>query len=427
MLYSLGFGLLSASSLMIGALIGVFFNPRKKLIAAVMAFGSGALLSAVAFELVQESYKMSAEWPLIFGMIIGGSVFLAGNSIINNMGGFARNYSTRRRFVRKQKQEFVSHVIDHLSKVDILLSLPPEEVHHIVPFIEQYTYQPGQHIFDQGTVGDALYMIDSGQVEITVSQPAGLHTKIISLGHGQTFGEMALLTDETRSATAVASVETKVFRIKKHDFQRLLTRSPKLSAAVSKLLAKRLTNTTVQQSASEQEAMHWKTVALKTGEDKAVMHIEDKVVEEKQMSKAASIAIFLGALIDGIPESAVIGATAATTGLSSMSLIVAVFLSNFPEGMSSASGMVKNGFSKRFIFSLWGILIVVCGLTSLSSSIMLANSPGWMIAFANAVAAGGILAMLADTMMPEAFELGGAMVAASTIAGFLCTFLLSVY
>ncbi len=145
---------------------------------------------------------------------------------------------------------------------------------------------------------------------------------------------------------------------------------------------------------------------------------------KKDISKAASLAIFLGALIDGIPESAVIGSSITGAALPKIAFLIAVFISNFPEAMSSAAGLIKSGFSTKRVFLLWGGLVVLSGLTALVSNLLLTGAPSWVSAVADAVAAGGILAMLSNTMMPEAFELGGTTVALSTIAGFLCTFLL---
>jgi len=426
MLLSLQLGLLAASGLLFGAIIGVFFNPNKKLIAGIMAFGSGALISAVAFELVQESFEKSGVFPLLIGIITGGTLFVIGNQIIENMGGFLRNTSNQKRFLHKQKRKLAIQLIDNLSKIDIFRSLPPEEMHHIVPFVQLYTYQPGQVVFEQGTEGDALYLIESGEVSIYKTHQDGNKSNVVTLSPGQTFGEMALLTQEKRSATAKSVTETKVYRIKKHDFERILIHSPRLANEVSRLLAKRLSSTTEKQSISEYEAEQWKEVALKHSEDKPLGYIEEKHIINSGMSKSASFAIFLGALIDGIPESVVIGITTVAGVVPNTAFIVAVFLSNFPEAMSSASGMIKNKFSKTFIFSLWASLVLVSGLASFFSNMLLLNSPNWVIAGADAIAAGGILAMLANTMMPEAFELGGTIVSLSTIAGFMCSFLLSV-
>ena len=134
------------------------------------------------------------------------------------------------------------------------------------------------------------------------------------------------------------------------------------------------------------------------------------------------MAIFLGALLDGIPESVVIGAGFTTLAAFHPTFLVAVFLSNFPEAMSSAAGMQRAGFSRRRVFGLWGGLVVASAIAAALGNAFLAEAPPTLLTFVEAVAGGGILAMLASTMMPEAYEHGGPSVGLATIAGFLSAF-----
>ncbi len=106
-------------------------------------------------------------------------------------------------------------------------------------------------------------------------------------------------------------------------------------------------------------------------------------------------------------------------------LLGAVFLGNFPESISSTVGMRNEGRSRRYIIAAWGTVAAVCVAATVAGYTLLAGwPPEWQGAML-ALAAGGILAMLADTMMPEAFEHGGPLVALATAAGFACAFLLS--
>jgi CRP-like cAMP-binding protein len=421
------YSLLAASGLFLGALVGVYLKPSRMVTASIMAFGSGALVSALAFELVEESFQKSGFLPLVLGFVIGGVIFVIGNSVIDRIGGYLRNTSNQKRYIRQQKKKFASHLIGNLSKVDILRLLSPEEINKIVAFIDQLEISKDTFIFKQGDEGDALYLIDQGNVDILSEQESGLVRRIDTLGPGQTFGEMALVTKEKRSASARALADVKLFRIRRTDFDRLIEDSPKLATAVSGLLAQRLTKRTAMQIKQEVELDHWKKQAIESTEEKNILAIEEKVYIKKDISKAASLAIFLGALIDGIPESAVIGANVVDSAIPRIAFLIAVFLSNFPEALSSAAGLIKSGFSRQRVFLLWGGLIILSGITALVSNILLAGAPVWTTALADAIAAGGILAMLSNTMMPEAFELGGATVALATIAGFLCTFLLKIF
>jgi zinc transporter, ZIP family len=144
---------------------------------------------------------------------------------------------------------------------------------------------------------------------------------------------------------------------------------------------------------------------------------------DRQGGSATAIAI--GALLDGIPESAAIGISLLGGGEISAALVAAVFLSNVPEGLSSASGMKQAGRSTAHILGLWGGVTVVSAVAALLGYFFLAGASDNFLASIQAFAAGAILTMLASTMMPEAFEEGGEVVGLVTAVGFLLSFVLS--
>lgn len=139
----------------------------------------------------------------------------------------------------------------------------------------------------------------------------------------------------------------------------------------------------------------------------------------------SGLAIAVGALLDGIPESIVIGVSLIEGGSVSFVAVVAVFLSNVPEGLSSAAGMTKAGRSAAYIFGLWGGIALVSGLASWLGYVVVAGLGDTVVAATQAVAAGAILAMIADTMIPEAFEETHDYAGFITVAGFLAAFALS--
>ena len=136
-------------------------------------------------------------------------------------------------------------------------------------------------------------------------------------------------------------------------------------------------------------------------------------------------AIAIGALLDGIPESAAIGISLLGGGKISAALVAAVFLSNIPEGLSSAAGMKSSGRSKAHILCLWGGVTLVSALAALLGYFFLDGASEDLIALIQSFAAGAILMMLASTMMPEAYDEGGQFVGLVTVVGFLLTFILS--
>ncbi len=144
---------------------------------------------------------------------------------------------------------------------------------------------------------------------------------------------------------------------------------------------------------------------------------------DEQGGSASAIAI--GALLDGIPESAAIGISLIEGNGVGIALVAAVFLSNVPEGLSSAAGMKRAGRSTAYILGIWGAVTLASTLAALLGYLFLAGASGNVVAAIQAFAAGAILTMLASTMMPEAYEEGGPVVGIVTTVGFLLAFVLS--
>lgn len=145
----------------------------------------------------------------------------------------------------------------------------------------------------------------------------------------------------------------------------------------------------------------------------------------EQQKEDSGTAIAIGSLLDGIPESVVIGAGLVGGGEIGLVTVAAVFLSNIPEGMSSSYGMKRCGRSAAFIFGLWGGVTMVAGLSSWAGYAVIGHFGPPTVAATQAVAAGAILAMISDTMIPEAFEVAHEFAGLITVAGFLAAFTLS--
>lgn len=137
-------------------------------------------------------------------------------------------------------------------------------------------------------------------------------------------------------------------------------------------------------------------------------------------------AILLGTILDGIPESVVIGLALVRGGSISVAMVVAVFLSNLPEAIGATSGLIRNGWNKARIFGLWSSVVLVSGIASWIGYVFFDTANSATLAFTLAFAAGALLTMLADSMMPEAFRDSGKLVGLVTTLGFGLAFLLGM-
>jgi zinc transporter, ZIP family len=148
--------------------------------------------------------------------------------------------------------------------------------------------------------------------------------------------------------------------------------------------------------------------------------------ETEQTATIAGTALLAGAVLDGIPESIAIGLSLRAEGVGlGLVLLAAVFLGNVPESLGSAAAMRQEGRSRVYILGVWSAVGLLCVLATVGGYALLGGLSANLVSAILALAAGGILAMLADTMFPEALERGGPFVALATAAGFACALLLS--
>jgi ZIP family zinc transporter len=144
-------------------------------------------------------------------------------------------------------------------------------------------------------------------------------------------------------------------------------------------------------------------------------------------SEGSPLAIVLGTVLDGIPESMVIGLTLYEGGAVGAAYLIAVFISNVPESVSSSAGLLASGWRRARILWLWAGIAAVSGLASLAGYRIFQDSSPDTVAFVLAFAGGAILTMLADTMMPEAYEHGGKLAGVVTTIGFVVAFVIHTY
>jgi zinc transporter, ZIP family len=137
-----------------------------------------------------------------------------------------------------------------------------------------------------------------------------------------------------------------------------------------------------------------------------------------EQSAGSPLAIVLGAALDGVPESLIVGMSLVLGGGVSVSFVAATFLSNLPEAMAATRGLGEAGWPRSKVVRLWVLVVAVSVAAGVLGYVLFDAASRGTGAFIQSFAAGALLTMLADTMMPEAFEFGGKLVGLVTVAGF---------
>src|SRR4029450_7974951 len=141
-------------------------------------------------------------------------------------------------------------------------------------------------------------------------------------------------------------------------------------------------------------------------------------------AEGSPLPIVLGSVLDGIPESYVLGLTVLQGGVS-LALLVAVVLSNLPEGMSSSSGLKAAGWPRGRVVAMWSAVVVVSALASAAGYATLGPASGPTGGLVEAFAGGALLAMLANSLLPEAYDVEGVFTGPLVVVGFAVSLALS--
>ena len=440
-------GALSAVSLPLGSLVGLRTSPRPLYISILAAFGAGALIAALSVELVaptvaaleheaaasQHGEPLASFYALVVGASLGGILFTVLDQVINAHGGFLRKTATAVEFFQSAKERRLQKLLEDLSRFPLLQSVPVEHINSLTTLVRPVTFQPDEVIARQGHEAQSLLFILEGSVSASRD---GQHFG--QAGGGDVLGVIPFLTALPNPATVTALEQVKGVALARADFEHLRKLSPEFDQACRELAGQRMEFLEQQVSTRHEQAVRWArsaVQALRTGTDiPTAMDLR----RAKQEHGGAPLAIWLGILIDGVPESFVIGAgllvhletrtgAAGTIGFAQVipfTLIAGLFLSNFPEALSSSVNMQQLGWSRKRIFFMWFSLMVITALGSgLGYLLAGALHHNWLV-FAEGLAAGAMLTMIAAAMIPEAVHIGNASaVGLSTLTGFLAAIL----
>lgn len=422
------YGGLSALSLPLGAMLGLWLRPGLRVTAAVMAFGAGALLCALAIEIVVPSLSHFPDKPtlgfvwLASGAMIGCLLFISLDQLLSNMGGYLRKASTIAVKLKRSKKQQYRKMLDQLSVVDLMLALPPEQIRRVLSDIEKRVFKAGELISHEEDPIDALYLVESGEVMIYPNDgtEAGSAAGVL-LGKGEAFGETALLKSAHSIRRAVAVKDTVLWEVHKDDFEEIVAVSPELRERLKSLASRARVHAAADHVGPEQ-AEAWLEAANRNLDIELSTPTEAEVIQaanaERKGGSNVALAIWLGILLDGIPESLIIGSTMEGSNVS-LALIGGLFIANIPESMSSAVVMKGQGGKAWNIMLMWTLLMVMTAIGAALGHMFIADAPRELQALLEGMAAGAMLAMVAQTMLPEAFDHGGWLTGLMTVTGFM--------
>jgi zinc transporter ZupT len=252
-----------------------------------------------------------------------------------------------------------------------------------------------------------------GKVEVlNGSSPDGQGAPLAVLGQGHAFGEMSLLSGGPRTATIRAVEDTGLLVIAKADFERLVAGDRQLAEAVKRISHQRAISNL---SAGGADAGIWAKVASQSLD--LDRHEAGKLLTET--AKGAGMAIVLGNILDTIPGCLVIGAKFTSFGNLSLTLMLGMFLGGIPEAAASASMLTKAGYRSAGIYCLWSMVLLAGILAAAAGKALIGGTEALEAVFAQAIAGGAVLALVAHAMIPVALEEGGSLIVLPTVGGFL--------
>jgi zinc transporter ZupT len=436
-------GGVSAFSFPLGSIVGLHTNPRHGAISMLAAFGAGALIAALAVELVAPTVlalEMTAEaghpvdlrkhfYAMVIGAICGGFLFVMLDRIVNTYGGFLRKTSQTIDYLTARKHKRQVEVLRNMAPFPLVKDLPPDHVNTLLSMLRTVKFASGEVLFKEGEPGTRLLFIIEGSADAVSS-----HDLTAEIGAGKEAGIISLIMGIPNPGTLSCREPITAYSLSKEGFDQLRTLSPEFDKAARDLTTKRLDYIEKLVAARDERSVDWirkAGYALKTG---AQMPDASQLRSVKDEYKGAPLAIWLGILLDGIPESFVIGSgllvLLQTRGdllesgrfgdVIPYTLIAGLFLSNFPEALASSANMRLQGWSKRRIFWLWFSLMVITAAGAAVGFLFAGLISSSWLSFIEGLAVGAMLTMIAAAMIPEAVHMGKAnTVGLGTLAGFL--------
>jgi CRP-like cAMP-binding protein len=316
------------------------------------------------------------------------------------------------------KSQIFRKIAHQLINCDLFKSLPQEEIEAISDRLVYKQFHKGETFYFQGEDAANLFIIEQGHVSMLDTLERRSHS--YNLTELNVFGYMPFLTGGNYTMTAIAEENTGAWVLRKRDFNDLLAALPELAGQYKAEIQRQTIADflIVRQKLSYNDTVKWIKKSIQNIENKKAIQSVNTIGFDVSEHKGAPLGIWLGLFLDSIPEALVIGVNVAQAGLG-FSLLAGLFFSNYPEALSSSVGMREQGMKRSKILMMWVVLMLSTGLFSALGSLYFADVSDSVFAFTEGVAAGAMLTMIAQTMLPEAYLKGGEIVGFSSLLGFL--------
>lgn len=437
-------GAIAAGSMILGAIVGITTPMSNSTVGAMCGFGAGALISALAIELVSPTVEALAHADLtdrstevhhfitlLLALIAGGVIFIVLDQMLSGHGGYLRKGAYVIAQHAKNKNKRQSELMQSIGNSSFFSSMSPELMNELLKMLHPKFVVQGEVLFNAGDDSHELYIVRSGSLTLT-------HTdgSMRTAERGDLLGEVSFLAHQAHSTTAVSEHgPAELLVLHKTQYESFSKLHPEFAATVRELASERILENKrhLDQAAIAQQK--WADLAidaLRTGG--ADVPSATELTSMKEEHSNAGMAIWLGNLLDVIPESFVIGTvmlslvaakTSAGVSLSffdvmPLTLVGALFLSNFPEALSASVNMKQQGFSTTKIIWLWTVLTVICAVGAAFGAYVGESIPHAAMIVVEGIAAGAMLTMIGSAMLPEAAHLSSPNMAGfSTLVGFV--------
>jgi len=320
-------------------------------------------------------------------------------------------------------------MLEELAPFPLVGDLSPEHINSLISRIRQEKFNAGHIIMGEGDAGTKLFFLIKGKVEATTS--TGLKSELQA---GNVAGIISLIMGVPNPGTLTCREAVTAYTLSKADFEQLRNISPEFDKAARDLTTQHLEYIENLVATRDEQAITWIQEAgdaLQTG---AQLPDASDLQQARKEHKGAPLAIWLGILLDGIPESFVIGSglfillqskvgqieSLSFSDVIPYTLIAGLFLSNFPEALASSANMRLQGMRKQSIFLLWFSLMIITAAGAGGGFLLADSISSVSLSFVEGLAAGAMLTMIAAAMIPEAVHMGKAnSVGLSVLAGFL--------